>query len=134
MLPCEDQLAADEAVKYDEKGEDYDDDEEDDVDEGQEGPKLERTHAGKEETIPLVLPPFHPPFPHKTSGSSSSAVYMRLDPTFLQSLSALQMEVLSFQEGYTGMCDNLHHFSRWMEVIDAGVTYFWDCQEKRERR
>ena len=62
---------------------------------------------------------------------------MEVNPTFLQSFSALQMEVSGLQEGFTGMYDDLHHFSRCMDSIDEGVTYFWgfvDRQEEQEWR
>jgi len=116
MLPREEQLATDEEVGYDEEAKDDDDDQEDDVDEGQERPELKGPHA-EEEAIPPP-PPFHPPFPHETGRSSSSMAYMPLDPAFLQSFSALQMEVLGLQEGYTGMRDDLHSLSGHMNSID----------------
>ena len=62
---------------------------------------------------------------------------MSLDPTFLQSFFALQMEVSGLREGFTGMCDDLYRLSGYVDSIDAGVTYFRgfvDGQEERQRQ
>ena len=89
VLPREEQLAADEDIEFDEEGdEEYDEEEEEeDLDAGRGDLESAAAHA-KEVAIP---PP--PPFTHEMGGSSSLAVYMSLDPTFLQSFSNLQMEV-----------------------------------------
>ena len=72
-----------------------------------------------------------------SGSSSSSAAYMPLDPTFLHSFSALQMEVSGVRGDYTGLRDDIHHILDRMDSIDAGITYFqgfMDRPEERERR
>jgi len=70
-------------------------------------------------------------------GSSSSAAYLSLDPSFLQSFSALQMEVMGLQEGFSGMHHDIQRISRRMDSIDESVSQFRgysDRQEQRESR
>ena len=116
----------DEATEFDEEeGEDddedkeeadeeEDDDEEGDIDASQRGPAPTGIHA-EATSIP-------PPSP---------------DPTFLQSFSALQMEVSGIRGDYTCLRNDVHHLSDRMDSIAAGVTYFRgfvDGQEEREQR
>ena len=70
-------------------------------------------------------------------GSSSSAAYMPLDPTFLQSFSNLQMEVSGLREGFSGMRHDIQRISGRMDSIEEGVSHFRgyiDRQEQRELR
>ena len=70
-------------------------------------------------------------------GSSSSAAYMSLDPTFLQSFSNLQVEVSGLREGFTYMRADLGRLFGRMDSIKEGVFYFRgfiDRQEEWEQR
>jgi len=130
VFPREEPLAADEDIEFNEE-EDEEYEEEEDLDVGRGDPESATAHA-KEVAIP---PP--PPFTHEMGGSSSLAVYMSLDPTFLQSFSNLQMEVSGLQEGFTGMRADLGRLFRRMDSIKEGVSYFQgfvDRKEKREHR
>jgi len=92
VLPREEQLAANDDIEFDEGNDEYDEEEED-IDAGRGEPEPEDTHTEKA-AIPPPPPPLYPSFTHKMGGSSSSAAYMPLDLTFLQSFSNLQMKVL----------------------------------------
>jgi len=138
VLPREEQLVADEDLEVDEGGdEEYDEaEEEEDIDAGQGEPELEDTPAA-DVTIPPPQPPLYPPFTHEMGGSSASAAYMPLDPTFLQSFSNLQVEVSGLREGFTGISADPRHLFGRMDSIEEGVSYFRgfiDRQEEREKQ
>jgi len=135
VLPTEEQLAADLDLEEDEEGEES----EESSEEGDDAPEVAAEGSGApppHESIPPP-PPIHPPFTHSMGGSSSSAAYMPLDPTFLQSFSNLQMEVSGLREGFSGMRHDIQRISGRMDSIEEGVSHFRgyiDRQEQRELR
>jgi len=135
VLSVEEQLPANKDAEYDEEeGEDDDEEEGNDVDAGRRGPAPKDIHV-EEAAISSPQPPLHPPFHHEMGGfSSSSAAYMPLDPTFLHSFSALQIEVSSIRGDYTGLRDDFHHLSDRMDSFDAGITYFRGFADRQEER
>ena len=119
----------DEDIEFDEEGdEEYDEEEEEDLDAGQGDPEPTTAHA-EEAAIPPPLP-----FTHDMGGSSSSATYMPLDPTFLQSFFNLQMEVSTLRKGFTGMRADLGHLSGRIDSIKEGVSYFRGFVDRKEER
>lgn len=134
VLPSEEQLAADLDLDEGEEGEES----EEESEEGDDAPEVAAEGSGAPPPhAPIPPPPIHPPFTHSMGESSSSAAYMPLDPTFLQSFSSLQMEVSGLREGFSGMRHDIQRISGRMDSIEEGVSHFRgyiDRQEQRELR